>query len=42
MPTRRKDYQPKTETATEAKRLLYVLKTSMKVLGSPTGTSSRR
>jgi transcriptional regulator with XRE-family HTH domain len=33
MPPRRKDYQPKTETAPQAKRLLYVLKTSMKVLG---------
>jgi transcriptional regulator with XRE-family HTH domain len=33
MPPRRKDYQPKTEAAPEAKRLLHVLKTSMKVLG---------
>ena len=33
MPPRRKDYQPKTETAPEVRRLLQVLKTSMKVLG---------
>jgi transcriptional regulator with XRE-family HTH domain len=33
MPPRRKDYQPKTEAAPEVRRLLHVLKTSMKVLG---------
>jgi transcriptional regulator with XRE-family HTH domain len=33
MPPRRKDYQPKTETSPEVKRLLQVIKTSMKVLG---------
>lgn len=33
MPPRRKDYQAKTETAPEVRRLLQVLKTSMKVLG---------
>jgi transcriptional regulator with XRE-family HTH domain len=33
MPSRRKDYQPKAESAPEVQHLLHILKIAMKVLG---------